>query len=59
MTAQELDDVYSKLCHALTSAGEDKTAQILARLVLLLMQRSQSPQEFGQAIDDAVEGMLT
>ncbi|MEO7007587.1 MAG: hypothetical protein ABI156_00430 [Caldimonas sp.] len=58
MNAQELDDVYTQLCHALTAAGEEKTALVLARLSLLLMQQAASAAAVAQAIDDATDGML-
>jgi hypothetical protein len=56
MNAQELDDVYTKLGYALTDVGEEKTPMVLARLVLLLMQRVDDAGKVGAAIDQAVEG---
>ena len=56
MNAQELDDVYTKLGYALTDAGEEKTPMVLARLVLLLMQRVDDAAKVSTAIDQAVEG---
>jgi hypothetical protein len=58
MNAQELDDVYTQLCHALTAAGEARTAQVLARLALLLMQQASSAAAVARAIDDATDGIL-
>jgi len=57
MTAQELDDLYTRLCHGLTAAGEEKTPLILARLVLLMMRRSDSPETCRADIDDALHGL--
>jgi len=58
MTAQELDDLYTRLCHGLTAAGEEKTPMILARLVMLMMRRSQSPEACRADIDDALHGLI-
>jgi hypothetical protein len=57
MNAQELDDVYTQLCHGLTTAGEAATEKILARLVLLLLLQAPSAQAASQAVADALEGM--
>ena len=57
MTAQELDDLYTRLCHGLTAAGEEKTPLILARLVLLMMRRSDSLETCRADIDDALHGL--
>jgi hypothetical protein len=56
MNAQELDDVYTKLGYALTDVGEEKTPMVLARLVLLLMQRVDDAGKISAAIDQAIEG---
>lgn len=56
MNPQELDDVYTKLGYALTEVGEEKTPMVLARLVLLLMQRVGDAAAVSTAIDEAVEG---
>ena len=56
MNAQELDDVYTKLGYALTEVGEEKTPMVLARLVLLLMQRVDDAGKVSAAIDATVEG---
>ena len=56
MNAQELDDVYTRLGYALTDVGEEKTPMVLARLVLLLMQRVDDAGKVSAAIDQAVEG---
>ncbi len=56
MTAQELDDVYTKLGYALTEVGEDNTPMVLARLALLLMQKVGDAPAISLAIDAAVQG---
>ncbi|MBS0219614.1 MAG: hypothetical protein JSR91_02625 [Proteobacteria bacterium] len=58
MTAQELDDLYTRLCHGLTAAGEGKTPMILARLVMLMMRRSESAATCRADIDDALYGLI-
>lgn len=57
MDPQELDDVYTQLCHGLTAAGEEQTPKILARLVLLLLLQMPSSQVAAKAVEDALEGM--
>jgi hypothetical protein len=59
MNPQELDDVYTQLCHGLTAAGETQTPKILARLVLLLLLQIPSSQVAAKAVEDALEGMET
>ena len=56
MTAQELDDVYTRLGYALTEIGEKDTPLVLGRLVLLLMEQVGDAPAIGRAIDAAVEG---
>jgi hypothetical protein len=58
MNAAELDELYTKLCHALTAAGEAKTPMVLARLTLLLMESAASASVVDKAIDEAIDGML-
>lgn len=57
MNAQELDDVYTQLCHGLTAAGEAATPRILARLSLLLLLQVPSAQVAAKAVADALEGV--
>ncbi|MCC6209982.1 MAG: DUF2783 domain-containing protein [Burkholderiales bacterium] len=54
MNAQELDEAYTRLCYALTDAGESRTPMILARLALLLMQEVGDAARIGRAIDAAL-----
>ncbi|MBX3642592.1 MAG: hypothetical protein KF720_05915 [Rubrivivax sp.] len=56
MNAQELDDVYTQLCHGLTAAGEAETPNVLARLVLLLLLQVPSAAAASQAVADALQG---
>lgn len=55
MSEQELDEVYTRLCHGLTEAGEAHTPAILARLVLLLMKRVDDAAAIHEAIGQALE----
>ena len=59
MTPQELDDVYTRLGYALTEVGEKDTPLVLARLVLLLMQKVGDAPAISVAIDAALEGYRT
>jgi hypothetical protein len=56
MSADELDEVYTQLCHGLTAAGDAATPAVLARLVLLLLLQVPSAQAASQAVADALEG---
>lgn len=53
MSPAELDECYTRLCRALTEAGEPAAAALLARLVLLLMQEVGDPERIQRAIDEA------
>lgn len=55
MSDQELDDVYTRLCYALTDAGEAQTPAVLARLTLLLMKQVGDAAAVHRAIDSALE----
>jgi hypothetical protein len=57
VTAEELDEVYTQVCHAMTRVGEDKTELYLGRLVLLLVHEIDDPERIGRAIAHAGEGM--
>lgn len=57
MTQQQLDELYTRACAAMTTLGEDKTPLFLARLVLLLMQALDDPQRAAHAIEAAQEGL--
>jgi hypothetical protein len=54
MTASELDDVYTQLCHGLTAAGDAATPRVLARLVLLLLLQAPSAEAAAKAVADAL-----
>lgn len=54
MSDQEFDEVYTRLCYALTDAGEAQTPAVLARLVLLLMKQVNDAARINQAIDFAL-----
>lgn len=55
MSDQEFDEVYTRLCYALTDAGEAQTPAVLARLVLLLMKQVDNASAINQALDFALE----
>lgn len=55
MSDQEFDEVYTRLCHALTGVGMDGTPAVLARLTLLLMTQVNDAPAIHHAIDAALE----
>lgn len=57
MNAEELDELYTQACHAMTHAGQAKTELFLSRLVLLLMHEIDDPQRIRRAIAEAGEGL--
>ncbi|MEV7013955.1 DUF2783 domain-containing protein [Streptosporangium sp. NPDC051022] len=54
LTAQELDEVYTRLCYGLSEAGEERTPAVLARLALLLMHEVGDAAVVSRAIDEAL-----
>ncbi len=57
MTEEDLDELYTQTCRAMTSAGDDKSELFLARLVLLLMREIDEPQRIRRALAAAGEGL--
>ena len=57
MTAEELDQLYTQACYAMTDAGAANTELFLSRLVLLLMHEIDEPQRILGAIAQAREGL--
>jgi hypothetical protein len=55
MSDQDFDEVYTRLCYALTEVGEAQTPAVLARLVLLLMKQVNDAAAINQALDSALE----
>ena len=53
LTDQELDDVYTRACHAMTELGEARERLFLARLALLLMKEVGDASRIRAAIDSA------
>jgi hypothetical protein len=53
LTDQELDDVYTKACYAMTELGEGKQPLFLARLALLLMKELGDAGRIRAAIEAA------
>lgn len=50
MTALELDELYTQLCHAIDAAGAGQGEAYLARLVLLLIDEISTPARISTAI---------
>jgi hypothetical protein len=57
LTDQELDDVYTRTCYAMTDLGEARTPLFLARLTLLLMKEVGDPERVRTAIESARGGL--
>jgi len=57
MNEQQLDELYTQACHAMTAAGNAKTELFLARLALLLMHELEDPVRIRGAIEAAGEGL--
>lgn len=53
LTDQELDDVYTRVCYAMTELGEAKQPLFLARLALALMKEVGDAGRIRAAIDSA------
>lgn len=53
MTEQQLDELYTQTCHAMTALGAEKTELFLARLSLLLMQAVDDPARIRALIASA------
>jgi hypothetical protein len=53
LTDQELDDVYTTACYAMTDVGEARQPLFLARLALLLMKEVGDVPRIHAAIEAA------
>jgi hypothetical protein len=53
LTDQELDDVYTRACHAMTELGEANERLFLARLALLLMREVGDAERIRATIEAA------
>ena len=54
--AIELDELYTQLCYGMSDKGEAVEADILARLVLLLMHEAGDATKVRAAIEKALAG---
>jgi hypothetical protein len=57
MNADQLGEIYTETCQAMTRAGEDNTELFLGRLVLLLMHEIGAPERIRNAIAEAESGL--
>ena len=55
MNEQELDRVYTQLCHILGQAGEGQTSQVLSRFALLAMLEINDAGKIEKLITRAAE----
>ena len=53
----ELDEVYTELCYRMSEVGDERLADVLARMVLLLMHEVGAARRIHKAIDAALEGL--
>jgi Protein of unknown function (DUF2783) len=53
LTAEQLDEVYTRACRAMTELGEARGELFLARLALLLMKQVGDADRIAGAIDTA------
>ena len=54
MTPEELEEVYTDLCNRLTAVGEDRLADGLARVTLVLMNEVGDHERLRELITDAL-----
>ncbi|TDY15775.1 hypothetical protein B0G81_8874 [Paraburkholderia sp. BL6665CI2N2] len=57
MTDSDLDNVYTRLCKAMTQVGEANTPLFLARFAMLAIDTIDNSAIALNLIDDASEGM--
>jgi hypothetical protein len=57
MTDSDLDTVYTRLCKAMTQAGEASAPLFLARFAMLAIDTIDDPAVALNLIDDASEGI--
>ncbi len=56
LSAQDLENIYTDLCYRMSERGDEATPEILARLVLTLMNQIDEPERLRRAIDEALDG---
>jgi hypothetical protein len=56
ISALELDDLYTQLCYGMSDKGSAAEADVLARLVLLLIHELDDPVRARRAIETALAG---
>ena len=57
LTPEQLDEVYTEACRALTALGADKTELFLARLSLVLMREVGSRERILAAVETAARDL--
>ncbi|MFE7762271.1 hypothetical protein [Streptomyces sp. NPDC057438] len=53
MNAEQLDEIYSEICHRMTAAGEDGALLYLSRLALLLAHEVDDAERVRTAVEAA------
>ncbi len=54
MKPEQLEEIYTELCNRLTSIGDDRISDGLARVTLLLMNEIGDPSRLSDLFDDAL-----
>ena len=57
MTPEQLEEVYTKRCYRLTGIGEDRLADGLARVVLVLLNEFDDAERVHSLIADALSDL--
>jgi len=57
LNSGEIDQVYTELCHAMTRAGDDRTALFLARFALLAMREIDDVESIRRIVTACGEGL--
>lgn len=57
LSPADLDEVYTRLCHAMTRLGEEQAPLFLARLALLALTRVGDADEARRLIDAAAKDL--
>lgn len=57
MTDQQLDEVYTEACQAISAVGDEQASLFLGRLALLLMLKLDDPAAIREVIAQAKNGI--
>ncbi len=57
MKPEQLEEIYTELCNRLTSIGDDRISDGLARVTLMLMNEIGDPSRLSDLFDDALHDL--